>query len=145
MNDAEISSADRLELSDRLEEIAKQSGTRVSFFQCDVADISSVERAFEDAMRKARYPLRGLLTCAGVLRTGETTTFAAADSKIQLDINTLGTFQCAQVAARYVLRDNVSASFVFIGSLSGYIANSVSCDRWRISSGSAADLASSMV
>ena len=81
---------------------------------------------FDEAMTSARYPLRGLITCAGILRVGDATTFPMQDLKDIMEINTIGTFTCAQAAARIVHRQKVPASFVFIASMSAYVANRVS-------------------
>lgn len=80
-------------------------------------------------MASARHPLRGLVTCAGVTAVGKSIDFSMEHAQDIININTIGTFVCAQAAARIVLKQKVGANFVFIASMSGYIVNKVSVIR----------------
>ena len=62
--------------------------------QCDVSDAASVTQTFA-AMGTT---LNALICCAGVLRTGLMEDMAIEDFDLVLNINTRGTFLCAQKA-----------------------------------------------
>jgi NAD(P)-dependent dehydrogenase (short-subunit alcohol dehydrogenase family) len=61
---------------------------------CDVADAASVTSAFAGVPT----PLNALICCAGVLRTGFMADMSIEDFDLVLNINTRGTFLCAQKA-----------------------------------------------
>ena len=62
--------------------------------QCDVSDAASVAAAFIGI----GTPLNALICCAGVLRTGLMEDMSIEDFDLVLNINTRGTFLCAQKA-----------------------------------------------
>lgn len=95
----------------RLDAVAAEfAGWRDRFkpVRCDVGDAASVVAAFAgiDA------PLNALVCCAGVLRTGLMEHMSIEDFDLVLNINTRGTFLCAQKALpllrRAVTPDNPS-------------------------------------
>ncbi|KAL2688932.1 hypothetical protein Neosp_002982 [[Neocosmospora] mangrovei] len=108
---------------EKLQHIANVNNTRLTYYKCDVADADSTLKLYKDAIAGARHPLRGLVTCAGVSDVGESKTFDLNRAKEFYDITTIGTFASAQAAAKIVDEGSVSASFVFIASMSGYIVN----------------------
>ena len=61
---------------------------------CDVSDAASVTAAFA----AIPTPLNALICCAGVLRTGLMEDMSIEDFVLVLNINTRGTFLCAQKA-----------------------------------------------
>lgn len=74
---------------------------------------------------KARYPLRGLVNCAGIGWIAPSITFPIDEARKIIDVNLVGTLIVAQAAAQLVQKHNFSASFVFIASMSGYVVNKV--------------------
>lgn len=74
----------------------------------------------------ARFPLRGLVNCAGIGWLGDSIDFPVKEARQIIDINLVGTLVVAQTAARLVRERGLSASFVFIASMSGYVVNMVS-------------------
>lgn len=46
---------------------AKQNDTRIWYHRCDVSKEDDVHRAFQTAVSLTRFPLRGLVTCAGII------------------------------------------------------------------------------
>lgn len=75
-------------------------------------------------MKKARYPLRGLVACAGISDGGSSLDFPMERTKRLLDVNVAGTFACVQAAANIMQRSpDVSASIVLIASMSGHVSN----------------------
>ncbi|KAI8410968.1 hypothetical protein FOFC_07562 [Fusarium oxysporum] len=91
-------------------------GLRVSTFlaECDVLENS--EFTFEQAVSQCRYPLRGLVHCAGIGWVGDTIDFKIEEARQIIDVNLMGTWICAQAAVQLIQKHNLPASFVFIGT-----------------------------
>ena len=100
-----------------------------------MTDESGVEKTFTQFIPTLRYPLKGLVACAGLSRNGPATEFPVSSFRRMLDINVTGTFLIAQAAAREMLRTNTTGSMVFVASMSGYVSNKVgpmfSLVMWR--------------
>ena len=82
---------------DRLHHVAEAFAGHQGRFKpigCDVADAASVSAAFGGM----GDTLNALICCAGVLRTGLMEDMAVEDFDLVLNINTRGTFLCAQKA-----------------------------------------------
>ncbi|KIX97432.1 uncharacterized protein Z520_06884 [Fonsecaea multimorphosa CBS 102226] len=108
-----------------LETTASSSGTIVSYHACDISNLESTAAVFEHAVSSARYPLRGLVNCAAIGWIGPSISFPVEDAKRIIEVNLIGTLVCAQAAAQLVRKQGrgLSASFVFIASMSGYVVN----------------------
>ncbi len=81
----------------RLDTVAEGFGAYKGRFRpvlCDVADASRVAAAFQDI----GPVLNALVTCAGVLRTALMEDMTIEDFDLVLNVNTRGTFLCAQKA-----------------------------------------------
>ena len=76
-------------------------------------------------MPSLKHPIRGLVNCVGVCENWPVVDFPPDRFKRLFDINVAGTFIVAQAVAREVIKANVSASMVLIGSISGSVANRV--------------------
>ena len=111
--------------TDDLQAVASKSGTAFSYWACDVSDSDSTSLAFEKAVSAARYPLRGLVNCAGIGIVGNSISFPIDEARRIIDVNLVGTLICAQAAARLVQKHKLAASFVFIASMSGYVVQKV--------------------
>lgn len=77
---------------DRAEQTIAHAGFRA--VRCDVSDATSVTAAFASIAT----PLNALICCAGVLRTALMEDMSIEDFDLVLNINTRGTFLCAQKA-----------------------------------------------
>lgn len=73
-----------------------------------------------------RYPLKGLVACAGLSRNGPATEFPASSFRRMLDINVTGSFLAARATAREMAKTNTTGSMVLVASMSGYVCNKVS-------------------
>jgi NAD(P)-dependent dehydrogenase (short-subunit alcohol dehydrogenase family) len=85
---------------DRLLDVAGGFSAYQGRFQpvrCDVGDAAGVSAAFQE-IAAATATLNALITCAGVLRTARMEDMAIEDFDLVLNINTRGTFLCAQKA-----------------------------------------------
>jgi NAD(P)-dependent dehydrogenase (short-subunit alcohol dehydrogenase family) len=78
---------------------------------------------FDKACGSLRYPLRGLVTCAGI--SGEHDAMSYPEDRVKkiFDVNFNGSFWAAQAAARQFYAADVPGSIVLIASMSGTIAN----------------------
>jgi NAD(P)-dependent dehydrogenase (short-subunit alcohol dehydrogenase family) len=98
----------------------------LSYYQCDVQDEASVSATFTKITLNIKFPIRGLVACAGISINGPSIEFPVGDFRKILDINVTGIFLVAQATAREVLKNGNSSSFVFVASMSGYRSNKVS-------------------
>ncbi|KAI3062386.1 hypothetical protein CBS147343_8738 [Aspergillus niger] len=90
----------------KVEAAAQKHARQLSYYPLDVTDESGVEKTFTQFIPTLRYPLKGVVACAGLSH-----------------INVTGTFLVAQAAAREMLRTNTTGSMVFVASMSGYVSN----------------------
>ncbi|GME41187.1 short chain dehydrogenase reductase family [Neofusicoccum parvum] len=108
---------------EKLLQAAKESDTKTWYHSCDVGDEEDVRRVFKTALSLTRFPLRGLVTCAGISGKGPAAEWPIDSLKRIMDINFTGTFMCAQEAAREFQRKNVPGSMVLIASMSAHGSN----------------------
>lgn len=108
-----------------LQKVAERNGTLLDYYHCDISKPESTYPVFEGAVACARHPLRGLVNCAAIGWVGPSISFPIDEAKRIIDVNLIGTLICAQAAAALVKKNNFSASFVLIASMSGYIVNKV--------------------
>ncbi|OAL37638.1 hypothetical protein AYO20_03145 [Fonsecaea nubica] len=109
--------------SEHLRSISSDLGASLSYHSCDISDSGQTEIVFEKASTCSRFPLRGLVNCAGISILGDSITFPLDTARRIIDVNLVGSLIVAQAAARIVRKKNLSASFVFIASMSGYVVN----------------------
>lgn len=70
-----------------------------------------------------KYPIRGLVACAGVSLNGPSVDFPPSSFRKLLDINVAGTFTVAQAVAKELKKTEMTGSLVLIASMSGYVSN----------------------
>lgn len=95
---------------DRLARVAEgfaDHGGRFRPVRCDVGDAADVTRAFA-RVAETTPSLNALICCAGVLRTARMEDMRIEDFDLVMNINTRGTFLCAQQALG-LLRAGVTA------------------------------------
>ncbi|GAD91714.1 predicted protein [Paecilomyces variotii No. 5] len=131
---ADVIGIDRLdkpatEAWEKLQVLAKTKGCTLTYFECDISDQETTFDVFRHAISQSRLPFRGLVHCAGIGWTGESLNFPINEARKIIDVNLVGTLIAAQVAARLIkeqqetMAESLTASFVFIASMSGYIVN----------------------
>lgn len=108
-----------------LENVAQRTGRQLRYASCDVTNEESVSRAFEIAELDAQYPVRGLVTCAGISGRSAATDYPVDKFRRIMDINVTGTFLFATAAARIMQRRMVPGSIVMLASMSGTNVNKV--------------------
>ncbi|KAJ4315830.1 hypothetical protein N0V84_008164 [Fusarium piperis] len=108
---------------DEVQKAAKVHSRNVSYYQCNVRNEQGVAEVFAKFVPLLKHPIRGLVSCAGVSDNGPATDFPADSFRRLLDINVTGTFVVAQLVAKEVVKTGLSASMVFVASMSGYVSN----------------------
>jgi NAD(P)-dependent dehydrogenase (short-subunit alcohol dehydrogenase family) len=109
------------------QETAKKFATRLFYYQCNVTDEQAVTDTFAKLIVPALiHPIRGLVNCVGVSDNYPAVEFPVDKFRRLFDINVVGTLIVAQAVAREVMKTNVSASMVLVGSISGSVSNRVS-------------------
>ncbi|KAF4331783.1 D-arabinitol 2-dehydrogenase [Fusarium beomiforme] len=93
---------------------ANRNGTLLHYWCCDVTIAELTRQTFEQAVSKCRYPLRGLVHCAGIGWVGDTINFKVEEARQIIDVNLMGTWICAQTTAQLIQKHNLPASLVFI-------------------------------
>ncbi|KAJ5246847.1 short-chain dehydrogenase [Penicillium chermesinum] len=106
-----------------VENAAKKHGAQLSYYSLDVTDENAVAEQFARFIPTLRYPLKGLVACAGLSLDGPSTEFPVDRFRRMLDINVAGTFLVARAFARELIRANNSGSVVLVASMSGYVTN----------------------
>lgn len=109
----------------QLQDEATKRHRTLTYYPCDISDLEATTSVFRNAVAASRFPLRGLVNCAGIGWLGDTIDFPLDDARRILDVNLVGTLVCAQAGAKLVREHGLSASFVFIASMSGYVVNKV--------------------
>ena len=104
---------------------AKLHGTRVLYYQADVTNSEELSTVIDMVVGQARFPLRGVVTCAGITQEIPAIDYPAAEFRRVLDVNATGTFLTTQLASRKIRSQGTSGSIVMIASMSGSIANKV--------------------
>ena len=108
-----------------VEDAAKKHGGRLTSYILDATDENAIRETFAEFVPTLRYPLKGLVTCAGLSRNGPATKFPASSFRRMLDINVTGTFLIAQATANEMIKAEATGSMVFVASMSGYVSNKV--------------------
>ncbi|KAL4930339.1 oxidoreductase [Aspergillus undulatus] len=110
---------------ENLQKLAVSCSSKLWYYQCDITDPDHTNAVFQSAASQARYPLRGLVACAGICTLGPSVDFSIPEMKRIIDVNLVGTMVCAQAAARIIAKQHSDrpASMVFIASMSGYVVN----------------------
>ncbi|CAM1509877.1 Fc.00g002120.m01.CDS01 [Cosmosporella sp. VM-42] len=106
---------------DDLHATAKTTGTNLTYYGCDISNLEVTDLVFEKAVSKSRFPLRGIVNCAGIGWVGDSIDFPINEAKRIIEVNLIGTLIVAQAGAKLVQKHNLAASFVFIASMSGHI------------------------
>ncbi|KAK1243427.1 hypothetical protein MKX07_004055 [Trichoderma sp. CBMAI-0711] len=111
-----------------LKALAKSLSRTLVYRACDITSPSLLETVFESAASQVKHPLRGLVNCAGIGTAAESINYPESQTRQTLDVNLAGSLYVAQAAAKVVRRQyqegkSPGASFVFVASMSGYIAN----------------------
>lgn len=107
----------------KVEELLKEYPDRkIAFLKVDIADDVALGKAVETTVQ-ILGSVDILLCFAGVVDCQHAIDITAAQWRRILDINTTGTFLCAQAAAKQMIRQNTGGSITFVASISGHRVN----------------------
>ncbi|KAF2016374.1 NAD(P)-binding protein [Aaosphaeria arxii CBS 175.79] len=106
-----------------IEETAKINNTKAFYYQADVTEAETIPPLFDRIREDVRFPLRGLVACAGISGEGDAVDYDINVFRKILDVNVTGTFLVAQAVGRDMHRANVTGSIVLIASMSGWVSN----------------------
>lgn len=68
---------------------------QLTYCSLDISNADTILPSFQTALRNVRYPLRGLVACAGISDGDATVDFSLDRVKRLLDVNVTGTFACS--------------------------------------------------
>lgn len=114
----------------QLNKLATASRRSVWYHKCDVTSEEAVEKTMEDVAREAeelKTPFWGAIACAGIQQQIPAMDYPAADFDRILRVNVTGVFNTCKYAARVLKEKKTAGSIVIISSMSGNVANRVSC------------------
>ncbi|KAL1848749.1 hypothetical protein Plec18170_007760 [Paecilomyces lecythidis] len=101
---------------------AKFSTATILTQKVDVTDEIAVQKAMEETVRLLGS-IDTLVCFVGVVGCVETLEMPVSQWRKILDINTTGSFICAQAAARQMVRQKTQGSITFIASISAHCVN----------------------
>lgn len=106
-----------------VQDLKRSFATRTIIFkEVDVTDEIAVGNAVAEAGRELGS-IDILLCFAGVVSCMHALEMPAAEFRRTLDINTTGSFLCAQAVARLMVEQDTGGSIIFTASISGHRAN----------------------
>ncbi|KAK1479143.1 short chain dehydrogenase [Colletotrichum tamarilloi] len=107
----------------RVLNVSKSHGTQAWYYRCDTTNAENVKFVFAESMKKSRFPLRGLVACAGISGDAPSIDFPIDTARSIIDVNVIGTLVCAQAAAQEIQRQGSAGSIVLIASMSAHGSN----------------------
>lgn len=116
----DVNPAQAQEKIDRLQ--AEFPGAKIGCRRVDITDEVAVEAAVTETA-KVLGSVNILLCFAGVVACTHANDMTAAEFRRTIDINTTGSFLCAQAAARQMINQESGGSIVFIASISAHRVN----------------------
>ncbi|KAL1751611.1 hypothetical protein FB107DRAFT_293806 [Schizophyllum commune] len=130
---------------DRLSTLAKNSGLTLGYRQLDITKQAQVNEVFRDIAAEAPSPVRVLMASAGIQHESDAIDYDEADVRRVIDVNTVGTFNSVQAAARLMQQHNLGGSIAMIASMSATIANrGLTCVPYNASKAALVQMARSL-
>ena len=108
------------EVAERIAAEIRSNGGVSESFQLDVTDATAVREIMQRAVEKLGA-MRGLVTAAGLLRTGPLATQTHQDWQQMMAVNVDGTFHAVQAAIPFL--KSTRGSIVTMGSVSAFIGS----------------------
>lgn len=103
--------------------VANTHGGRLDYRQLDITKEEDIPKVFESLVPSLRYPIRGLVGCAGLSDNDPAHEFSVARFRRMMELNVTGTFAVAQAVALEMKKADVSGSIVLVASMSGTVVN----------------------
>lgn len=106
-----------------IDELRQEFPTAViTFAKVDVTKADSVAEAVATAESRLG-PINLLLCFAGITNAVHALDISEHEWRTTFDINTMGSFLCAQAVAKMMVRNDIRGSIVLMASISGHIVN----------------------
>jgi NAD(P)-dependent dehydrogenase (short-subunit alcohol dehydrogenase family) len=105
--------------------LAKANQTQYYYCPVNVTDADEISKSLEAVVSSTRFPLRGIVACAGISGEIDAVDYPPETFRKLLDINIMGTFLPVQAAARLMQKQKSSGSVVLVASISGHVSNKV--------------------
>jgi NADP-dependent 3-hydroxy acid dehydrogenase YdfG len=105
---------------------SSELGTRLHYRRIDVRDVEKLNEIINQ-IGDDEGRIDGLVAAAGIQQEVPAIDYTAKDVNTMLEVNITGVFMTAQAVAKQMIRFGSGGSMVFIASMSGTIANRVSC------------------
>ncbi len=88
---------------------------QISFRSLDLLNNKAIEQLFTDPLLQ-QGTLRGVISCAGILKRGQTETFSIEDWDTTMQLNTSGTWYLFQNAIKKMKKQSQGGMLIAIGS-----------------------------
>ena len=103
--------------------VAAAHNSQVQYQQLDITKEDAIPAVFASFVAALRYPIRGLVACAGLSDNDPAHDFSVERFRKMMNLNVTGTFAVAQAVALEMRKADVSGSIVLVASMSGTVAN----------------------
>lgn len=94
----------------------------IIFIEVDITKAESVAEAVAKAESRLG-PINLLLCFAGITNAVHALDISEQEWRKMFDVNTMGSFLCAQAVAKTMVRNGIGGSIILMASISGHIAN----------------------
>ncbi|KAI9370825.1 hypothetical protein BJX61DRAFT_548690 [Aspergillus egyptiacus] len=91
--------------------------------QVDITDEAAIAALFTEAATTLLGSIDTLVCFAGIVNCVESLSTSISDFRRTIDVNTTGSFICAQAAARQMVRQGTGGSITFVASISAQRVN----------------------
>ncbi|KAJ5396556.1 hypothetical protein N7509_004669 [Penicillium cosmopolitanum] len=118
---SDIAILDVREPDESIAQLQEAYGSRFVFHQMDVTSMDGMEAAFDKVVQKLGK-INNCVTCAGIALDKPFLEHTWDESRRILDINILGSFFSAQLAARQMIKQGDGGSIVMIASIAAHCA-----------------------
>ncbi|OAX85047.1 hypothetical protein ACJ72_00577 [Emergomyces africanus] len=118
---SEVAILDIMEPQVDINKLQSQYRTRIKYFKADVTQKKSLENAFSSAAKEFGH-IDNCVTAAGLALDKPFLEYGWEESRRILDINVIGSFFSAQLAARQMMEQGSGGSIVMISSMAGHCA-----------------------
>ncbi|PGH09119.1 hypothetical protein GX51_00873 [Blastomyces parvus] len=118
---SEVALLDIMEPQVDINKLQSQYGKRIKYFKADVTQKGSLENAFSAATKEFGH-IDNCVTAAGLALDKPFLEYGWEESRRVLDINVIGSFFSAQLAARQMMQQGTGGSIVMISSMAGHCA-----------------------
>lgn len=113
-----------------LRKLATAFNLTVEYYKSDITNENEISATLDTIAREGNdrsAPFAGVIACAGIQQKVPAVEYPADGFRRILDVNVTGTFLTIKHSARIFMKEGTKGSVVMIASMSGQVANRVSC------------------